>query len=70
MIEEGTSVPFGDPAKMVEIMIDSVDQNPAPKRIALGSDSYTVMHKQLSERLAALEAQKELAFSTDFLANA
>jgi NAD(P)-dependent dehydrogenase (short-subunit alcohol dehydrogenase family) len=70
MIEEGTSVPIGDPAKMVEIMIDSVDQSPAPKRIALGSDSYTVMHRQLSERLAALEAQKELAFSTDFPANA
>jgi NAD(P)-dependent dehydrogenase (short-subunit alcohol dehydrogenase family) len=65
-IEEGTSVPPGDPAKMAEIMIASVDQSPAPKRIALGGDAYTVMHKQLSERLAALEAQKDLAFSTDF----
>jgi len=50
---------------MVRIMIDSVDQHPAPKRIALGSDAYTAMHKQLSDRLAALEAQKDLAFSTD-----
>lgn len=66
MIEEGTSIPPGDPAKMVKIMIDSVDQVPAPKRIALGRDAYTVMHKQLSERLAELEAQKELAMSTDF----
>lgn len=57
---------LGDPAKMVKIMIDSVDQNPAPLRIALGSDSYNAMHKALSERLAALEAQKDLAFSTDF----
>jgi NAD(P)-dependent dehydrogenase (short-subunit alcohol dehydrogenase family) len=65
MIEDGTSIPIGDPAKMVRIMIDSVDQHPAPKRIALGSDAYTVMHKQLSDRLAALEAQKALAFSTD-----
>jgi NAD(P)-dependent dehydrogenase (short-subunit alcohol dehydrogenase family) len=65
MLEEGTSLPPGDPAKMVEVMIDSVEQSPAPRRIALGSDAYTVMHKQLSERLAALEAQKELAFSTD-----
>jgi hypothetical protein len=70
MIEEGTSVPPGDPSRMVEIMIASVDQSPAPKRIALGGDAYTVMHKQLSERLAALEAQKDLAFSTDFPANA
>jgi NAD(P)-dependent dehydrogenase (short-subunit alcohol dehydrogenase family) len=65
MIEEGKSVPPGDPAKMVKIMIDSVDESPAPKRLALGGDAYTVMHKQLSERLAALESQKALAFSTD-----
>ncbi|NWB26319.1 SDR family oxidoreductase [Pseudomonas gingeri] len=68
MIEEGTSVPIGDPVKMVRLMIESVDQSPAPKRLALGSDSFTVMHKQLSERLAELEAQKDLAFSTDWVA--
>jgi hypothetical protein len=47
---------------MVKIMIDSVDQNPAPKRIALGSDAYTIIHKHkaLTERLAAPEAQKDL----------
>ncbi|MGB0338383.1 hypothetical protein [Pseudomonas sp.] len=66
MIEGGTTVSSGDPAKMVAIMLASVDQHPAPKRIALGPDAYTVMHKQLSDRLAALEAQKDLAFSTDF----
>lgn len=70
IIEEGTSVSLGDPAKMAKIMIDSVDQHPAPKRIALGSDSYTAIHKALTERLATLEAQKDLAFSTDFPANA
>jgi hypothetical protein len=65
MLEEATAVAIGDPAKMVQCMIASVDQNPAPMRLALGSDAYTVMHKQLSERLAALEGQRELAFSTD-----
>lgn len=65
MIEEGTSVPIGDPARMVELMIASVDQHPAPRRLALGSDAWQAMHKQLSERLAALEAQKDTAFSTD-----
>lgn len=69
MIEEGTSVPVGDPAKMTALMIASVDQHPAPQRLALGSDAYTTMHRQLSARLAALEAQKELAFSTDFSAD-
>jgi NAD(P)-dependent dehydrogenase (short-subunit alcohol dehydrogenase family) len=65
MIEAGTSVPVGDPAKMVAHMIASVDQEPAPRRLALGSDAWQTMHKGLSERLAALEAQKDLAFSTD-----
>ena len=68
IIEERTSVPIGDPAKMVDIMIASVDQNPAPRRLALGSDAYNVMHKQLCERIALLEAQKDLALSTDFAA--
>ncbi len=64
--EDNTIVPMGDPAKMVKIMIDSVDQHPAPKRIALGSDSYHVIHQALTGRLEELEAQKDLAFSTDF----
>ncbi|HEY4201764.1 MAG TPA: SDR family oxidoreductase [Devosiaceae bacterium] len=65
ILEERTAVPPGDPAKMARIIIDSVDQNPAPKRIALGSDAYGAMWKSLSERLAGLEAQKALAASTD-----
>jgi len=69
MIEGGVSIPPGDPAKMASIIIDSADQHPAPTRIALGSDAYNVMHKQLSSRLAALEEQKDLAFSTDYPAN-
>ena len=47
-------------------VIGSVDQNPAPKRLVLGGDSYTMIQKALTERLAAVEAQKDLAFSTDF----
>lgn len=47
-------------------MIDSVDQHPAPRRIALGSDAFNAMHQQMGKRLADLEAQRELAFSTDF----
>jgi len=70
IFKDTSRLPQGDPAKMVKFMIDSVDQNPAPKRIALGSDSYTTIHKALTERLAALEAQKDLAFSTDFPKNA
>ena len=65
MIRDTSRVPQGDPLRMVKIIIDTVDQNPAPKRIALGSDAYAIMHKALTERLAALEAQKDMAFPTD-----
>ena len=65
MIRDTSRLPQGDPLRMVKIIIDTADQSPAPKRIALGSDAYTIMHKCLTERLAALEAQKEMAFSTD-----
>ncbi len=65
-IKDTSRLPIGDPSKMAKIIIDSVDQNPAPKRLVLGSDSFNAMQKALSERLAAVEAQKDLAFSTDF----
>lgn len=67
--EDTSIVPIGDPARMVKIMIDSADQKPAPIRIALGSGAYNTIHQSLSNRLEELEAQKELAFSTDFPAN-
>ncbi|HEX4248098.1 MAG TPA: short-chain dehydrogenase/reductase, partial [Pseudonocardia sp.] len=66
ILAERTSVPPGDPVRMAAIIIDSVEQSPAPRRIALGSDSYTVIHNALTERLAELEAGRDLAFSTDF----
>jgi NAD(P)-dependent dehydrogenase (short-subunit alcohol dehydrogenase family) len=55
----------GDPAKMAQAMIDSIDQTPAPKRLTLGSDAYTMVRAALVERLAALDAQKETAYGTD-----
>ena len=55
----------GDAARTVEAMIDSVDQTPAPQRLSLGSDTYNLLHAAWTERLAALEAQKQLALSVD-----
>jgi NAD(P)-dependent dehydrogenase (short-subunit alcohol dehydrogenase family) len=55
----------GDPVKMAQAMIDSVDRQPAPRRLVLGSDSYRYMHAALTERLAELEAQQGFASSTD-----
>lgn len=55
----------GDPAKMVDAMIASVDQQPAPRRLVLGSDSYKFIHDALTARLAEIEAQEQTAGSTD-----
>jgi NAD(P)-dependent dehydrogenase (short-subunit alcohol dehydrogenase family) len=68
-IAGGAYLPPGDPAKMVRAIIASIDEEKAPKRLVLGSDAYTMIHEALTERLAALEAQKSLAFSTDFIAS-
>ena len=66
MIKDTSRLPPGDPTKMANIIIDSVEHNPAPRRIALGSDAYGAIHKALTDRLAGLEAQRKIAFSTDF----
>ncbi|WP_343617250.1 SDR family oxidoreductase [Novosphingobium sp.] len=55
----------GDPAKMVDAMIASVAQEPAPLRLALGSDAYALAKKAYAARAEALEAQRKLACSTD-----
>jgi NAD(P)-dependent dehydrogenase (short-subunit alcohol dehydrogenase family) len=69
-LQDTSHLPIGDPARMVTIMIDSVDQDPAPRRIVLGSDAFTALQQVLTERLAEVEAQKERAFSTDMPTNA
>jgi hypothetical protein len=51
---------------MARVMIESVDQSPAPKRVVMGSDVYEPLMAAYRERAASLEAQRELAFSTDF----
>jgi NAD(P)-dependent dehydrogenase (short-subunit alcohol dehydrogenase family) len=68
-IQTSTHPSPGDPAKMADAIIRSADQEPAPLRLALGSDAYGYIHAALSERLAALEAQKHLALSTDYPAS-
>ena len=55
----------GDPMKVVQAMIDSVDRSPAPKRLALGSDTYNLLRDAYKDRLAELEAQKDIALSAD-----
>ncbi len=55
----------GDVDKMADVMIASAERRPAPFRLVLGADSYKRVHHALTQRLAALEAQKDIASSTD-----
>lgn len=67
-LADGSFKLTGDPVRMVEIMIDSADQAPAPRRITLGSTAYQSIWDSLTQRLAHLESQKNLAHATDLKA--
>jgi NAD(P)-dependent dehydrogenase (short-subunit alcohol dehydrogenase family) len=55
----------GDPVKMAQVIIDSTYRSPAPRRLVMGSASYTRIREALGARLAELEAGKPVAMSTD-----
>lgn len=56
----------GDPERMVERIIDTVDQDPAPRRVVLGRSAFNAIRSSLIERLADIEPQEERAASADF----
>jgi NAD(P)-dependent dehydrogenase (short-subunit alcohol dehydrogenase family) len=53
-----------DVGKVADAIIGST-RGPAPLRLALGTDAYQAIHGALSNRLAALSAQRAVASSTD-----
>ena len=55
----------GDADKMAQAMIDCADSGRAPRRLLLGAEAYGRVHAGLTARLAELEAQKDIAFSTE-----
>ncbi len=55
----------GDPAKMVTAMIAAADAAELPQRLLLGSDAYGLARGALAERLAFVEAQRDITISTD-----
>ena len=67
-LADGSFKLSGDPVQMVRSMIDSADQSPAPRRIALGSTAYQSIHTALTDRLARLEAQQDIALNADLKA--
>ncbi|HEY4456633.1 MAG TPA: SDR family oxidoreductase [Pseudonocardiaceae bacterium] len=57
---------LGDPAKMAARIIASAEQEPAPRRLVLGSDSLRFVQTALRERLAEVDGQAETAGLTDW----
>ncbi len=55
----------GDPVRMAKAMIDSVDRDPAPRRLTLGAGAYASIREALGARIVALDAQKDVALSGD-----
>ena len=56
---------IGDPVRMVRAMVASVDQEPAPLRLVLGSDAWTAISASLAARLESVRAQELTAGATD-----
>jgi NAD(P)-dependent dehydrogenase (short-subunit alcohol dehydrogenase family) len=55
----------GDQTKVVAAMIRIAELERPPRRQLLGSDAYTLVRDALTQRLEAVEAQRELALTTD-----
>ncbi len=66
MLDPANGLAAGDPARMAARIIESVDTNPAPLRMVLGSQALDSTINTLRKRLADFETQTELAASTDF----
>ena len=65
ILTERTTQGIGDPALMAAAMIASVDREPAPRRLVLGSDACQAIENALTARLAEVRAQRESAAATD-----
>lgn len=67
MLDPEKGLAPGDPAKMAERIIESVDKEPAPLRMVLGSQALKATIERLEERVADYKTQTELAKSTDII---
>lgn len=66
MLDPASGLAPGDPARMATAIINSVDQEPAPLRIVLGSQALNSTISTLEKRLDGFRSQTDLAASTDF----
>ena len=65
MLDASKGLAPGDPVKMAERIIESVDKTSTPLRMVLGSPALDATITRLKERIADYETQTELAASTD-----
>lgn len=65
MLDPQKGLAPGDPAKMAARMIESVEMDPVPLRMVLGSQALRATIERLEERLADYQTQTALAASTD-----
>ncbi|HET9919223.1 MAG TPA: SDR family oxidoreductase [Ktedonobacteraceae bacterium] len=66
MLDPKNGLAPGDPARMATRIIESVDAEPAPLRMVLGSQALEGTLATLRKRIEGFEAQRDLAASTDF----
>lgn len=66
MLDPKNGLAPGDPARMAARMIESVDMEPAPLRMVLGSQALESTLATLRKRIEGFEEQRDLAASTDF----
>jgi NAD(P)-dependent dehydrogenase (short-subunit alcohol dehydrogenase family) len=55
----------GNPEKMVDAMIETIDATVMPRRLTLGGDAYAHIDAGLSARLEELRAQRAVAYAAD-----
>lgn len=66
MLDPKNGLAPGDPARMAARIIESVDVEPTPLRLVLGSQALESTLTTLRKRIVDFEGQTELAASTDF----
>jgi len=66
MLDPANGPAPGDPARMAARIIETVDAEPAPLRMILGSQALDSTIATRRTRIDSIEAQRELAASTDF----
>ena len=66
MLDPQNGLAPGDPARMAARIIESVDVEPAPLRMVLGSQALEGTLATLRKRITDFQAQTQLAASTDF----